>query len=161
MTSKIPIVQPTRCSCYLKLFILVKRSTCFGRSFRPSSGAQNCAYNNGICQTAAATCCYRGWDGTQPFSTKTNFTTQWIFILKEQISKLHEAFCTASCTSRNAQERTRMSDVGNYNKITKKKKKTDNVIQITANKMQRFLIHLSLQTLYMFQAVPPPIIRST
>jgi hypothetical protein len=27
----------------LKLFILVKRSTCFGRSFRPSSGAQNCA----------------------------------------------------------------------------------------------------------------------
>jgi hypothetical protein len=30
------------------------RSTCFGRSFRPSSGAQNCVYNNGICQTAAA-----------------------------------------------------------------------------------------------------------
>jgi len=27
-------------SCYLKLFILVKRSTCFGLSFRPSSGAQ-------------------------------------------------------------------------------------------------------------------------
>jgi hypothetical protein len=25
----IPIVQPTRCTCYLKLFILVKRSTCF------------------------------------------------------------------------------------------------------------------------------------
>jgi hypothetical protein len=54
--------QPTRCTCYLKLFILVKRCTCFGRSFRPSSGAQ---YSNGICQTAAATCCYRGWDGTQ------------------------------------------------------------------------------------------------
>jgi len=60
----IPIVQPTRCTCYLKLFILVKRSACFGRSFRPSSGAQNSAYSNGICQTAAATCCYRGWDGT-------------------------------------------------------------------------------------------------
>ena len=27
--------------------------------------------------------------------------------------------------------------------------------------MQRFLIYLFLQTLYMFQAVPPPIIRST
>jgi hypothetical protein len=26
---------------FLKLFILVKRSTCFGRSFRPSSGSQN------------------------------------------------------------------------------------------------------------------------
>jgi hypothetical protein len=51
----IPIVQPTRCTCYLKLFILVKRSTCFGPSFRPSSGAQNCVYSNGICQTAAAT----------------------------------------------------------------------------------------------------------
>jgi len=49
---------------FLKLFILVKRSTCFGRSVRPSSGAQNCTYINGICQTAAATCCYREWDGT-------------------------------------------------------------------------------------------------
>ena len=35
------------------------------------------------------------------------------------------------------------------------------MIKITANKMQRFLIYLFLQTLYMFQAVPPPIIRST
>jgi hypothetical protein len=29
-------------------------SACFGRSFRPSSGIQNCVYSNGICQTAAA-----------------------------------------------------------------------------------------------------------
>ena len=63
-TNTVPIVQPTRCTCYLKLFTLVKRSTCFGRSFHPSSGAQNCVYSNGICQTAAATCCYRGWDET-------------------------------------------------------------------------------------------------
>jgi hypothetical protein len=49
----IPIVQPTSCTCYLNLFILVKRSTCFGRSFRPSSGAQNCVHSNSICQTAA------------------------------------------------------------------------------------------------------------
>ena len=33
--------------------------------------------------------------------------------------------------------------------------------QVTGNKMQRLLIYLFLQTLYMFQAVPPPIIRST
>jgi len=58
----IPIVQPTRCTSYLKLFILVKRSTCFVRSFRPLSRAQNCVYSNGICQTAAATCRYRGWN---------------------------------------------------------------------------------------------------
>jgi hypothetical protein len=32
--------------------VLVKRSTFFARSFRPSSGAQNCVYSNGICQTA-------------------------------------------------------------------------------------------------------------
>ena len=56
----IPIVQPKRCTRYLKLKIIVKRSTCFGPSFRPSSGAQNCAYSNGTCQTAAATGCYRG-----------------------------------------------------------------------------------------------------
>jgi hypothetical protein len=57
----IPIIKLTKCIFYLKLFILVKHSTCFGRSFRPSSGAKNCAYSNGKCQTAAATCCYRGW----------------------------------------------------------------------------------------------------
>jgi len=62
-TVTILIVEPTRCTCYLKLFILVKRSTCFVRSFRPSSGAQNCVYSNGICQTAAAaTCWHWGWD---------------------------------------------------------------------------------------------------
>jgi hypothetical protein len=54
---RIPIVQPTRCTCYLKLLILAKRSTFFGRSFRSSSGAQNSTYSNGICQRAAATCC--------------------------------------------------------------------------------------------------------
>ena len=31
---------------FLKLFILVKRATCFRRSFRPLSGAQNCTYGN-------------------------------------------------------------------------------------------------------------------
>jgi len=33
------------------------------RSFRPLSGAQICVHSNGICKTAAATCCYREWDG--------------------------------------------------------------------------------------------------
>jgi len=63
---KIFLVQPIRRTCFIKLFILAKRSTCFGRFFRPSSGAQNCAYSNDICQTPVATCCYRGRDGT-PF----------------------------------------------------------------------------------------------
>jgi hypothetical protein len=31
---------------FLKLFILVKHSTCFGRSFCPSSGVQGCSYSN-------------------------------------------------------------------------------------------------------------------
>jgi len=48
------VVQPKGCNCYFKLFIIVKRSTRFGRSFCPSSGAQNCVYNNDMCQTAAA-----------------------------------------------------------------------------------------------------------
>jgi hypothetical protein len=39
--------------------------------------------------------------------------------------------------------------------------KTSPDFQITTNKMQRFLIYLFLQMLYMFQAVPLPIIRST
>ena len=35
------------------------------------------------------------------------------------------------------------------------------IISKYSNKKQRFLIDLFLQTLYMFKAVPPPIIRST
>jgi len=31
---------------FLKLFLLVKCSACFGRSFRPSSGVQDCTYSN-------------------------------------------------------------------------------------------------------------------
>ena len=49
------MVQPTKCTCYLKLFILVKRSTCFGRSFSPSWGAQNRVYSNGIVQPTKCT----------------------------------------------------------------------------------------------------------
>ena len=51
----IPTVKPTRCTCYLKLFILVKHSTCFGRSFRPLSGAQDCTYSN---RRMPNSCCY-------------------------------------------------------------------------------------------------------
>ena len=40
-------VQPTRrnVSQFIYLFIPVRRSTCFRRGFRPSSGAQNCTYS--------------------------------------------------------------------------------------------------------------------
>jgi hypothetical protein len=43
----------------LSLFILVKRCTCFGLSVHHQE--LETAYTaTGICQTAAATCCYRG-----------------------------------------------------------------------------------------------------
>ena len=40
---------------YLGLSNLVKRSTCFGWSFRPSSGAHNCTYGN---RHMSNSCCY-------------------------------------------------------------------------------------------------------
>jgi hypothetical protein len=40
---------------FLQLFIPVKHSKCFGRSFRPSSGAQDCTYNN---RHMSNNCCY-------------------------------------------------------------------------------------------------------
>ena len=42
----IPIVKPTRCTSVSNLFILEWHCTCFGRSFRPSSGVQDCTYSN-------------------------------------------------------------------------------------------------------------------
>ena len=42
---------------FLKLFVLVKRSTCFGRSFRPWSGLKTAHTATGIRQTAMAICC--------------------------------------------------------------------------------------------------------
>jgi hypothetical protein len=40
---------------FLQLFILVKHSTCFGRSFRPSSGTQDCTHSN---RHMSNSCCY-------------------------------------------------------------------------------------------------------
>jgi len=41
-SSYISVVKPTRCT----IFEFIKyRSTCFGRSFRPSSGVQDCTYS--------------------------------------------------------------------------------------------------------------------
>jgi len=47
---------------FLKLFILVKRSTYFRRSFLPSSGAQNCTYGN---RHMSNSCCYLLLAGTK------------------------------------------------------------------------------------------------
>jgi len=52
---------------FLKLFILVKRSTCFGQSFRPSSGAQNCTYGN---RHKSNSCCYLLLAGTSKLKLK-------------------------------------------------------------------------------------------
>jgi hypothetical protein len=57
-TNKMHLLSQTIYSCKTL-------NTRFGRSFRLSPGAQNCVYSNGMCQTAAATCCYWGWDGMQ------------------------------------------------------------------------------------------------
>ena len=47
---------------FLKSFILVKRSTCFGRFFRPTSGAENCTYGN---MHMSNSCCYLPLAGTK------------------------------------------------------------------------------------------------
>jgi len=40
------IVKPTRCTSVSNLFYVEWHCTCFGRSFRPSSGVQDCTYSN-------------------------------------------------------------------------------------------------------------------
>jgi hypothetical protein len=50
-----PIVQPTRCTGYLKLFMTVNRSTCYGRSFHLSSGAQKFLKQQ---RCMSNSCCY-------------------------------------------------------------------------------------------------------
>ena len=42
----ISTVKPTRCTNVSNLFYLEWHFTCFGRSFRPSSGVQDCTYSN-------------------------------------------------------------------------------------------------------------------
>ena len=42
----VSLVKPTRCTSVSKYFILEWHSTCFGRSFRPSSWIQDCTYSN-------------------------------------------------------------------------------------------------------------------
>ena len=46
--TSLSIVKPTRCTSFSNLFyfILVYHSTCFGQSFHPSSGVQDCTYSN-------------------------------------------------------------------------------------------------------------------
>ena len=50
-----PYSTTNKVHMFRKLFILVKRSACFGRSFGPSSGAQNCTYGN---RHMSNSCCY-------------------------------------------------------------------------------------------------------
>ena len=40
------IIKPTRCTNVSNYLITKRHSTCFGRSFRPSSGVQDCTYSN-------------------------------------------------------------------------------------------------------------------
>jgi len=60
----ISIVNPTTCTDISNLFYFGMNSTCFERSFRPSSGVQDCTYSNrhlsnsSICLTNACCCMY-------------------------------------------------------------------------------------------------------
>ena len=47
----ISIVKPTRCTNVSNYIILEWHSTCFGRSFRPSSEVKTVHTARGICQT--------------------------------------------------------------------------------------------------------------
>ena len=58
------------------------------RTVFPSSGVQNCVYSNGICHTAAATCCYRGWDGVPSHPRK-----QQVAAAVWHITLLYTQFC--------------------------------------------------------------------
>jgi len=42
----ISILKPTRCTMYKIILLLEQHSTCFGWSFHPSSGVQDCTYSN-------------------------------------------------------------------------------------------------------------------
>jgi len=42
----ISVVKPTRCTNVSNVFYFKWHSTCFGRSFRPSSAVQDCTYSN-------------------------------------------------------------------------------------------------------------------
>ena len=57
-------MQTTRCNISWFIYFY-RRSTCFRRFLRPSSGAQKLYLKLQLLSTNTAACCYRGWDGTQ------------------------------------------------------------------------------------------------
>ena len=62
-----------------QIIYFCKKLYMFRRYFRPSSGAVNCVYSNGICQTVAAACCYRGWDEILLILVKRSTCFGWPF----------------------------------------------------------------------------------
>jgi len=63
---------------FIKLFIVVKRSTCFGQSFRPSSGAQNCTYGN---RHMSDSCRYLPPKNVERFTTIINLSNRCILLV--------------------------------------------------------------------------------
>ena len=72
---------------FIKLFILVKRSTCFGQFFCPLSGAQNCTYSD---RHMSNSCCYLLLVGMSPLASGSN-TDICLFICIIPVS-LHTFF---------------------------------------------------------------------
>jgi len=77
---------------FLELFIFVKHSTCFGWSFRPSSGAQDCTYSK---RHMSNSCCYLLLSGTRwnvsqiIYSCKTLYMFRMVFPSIIRSSRLH------------------------------------------------------------------------
>ena len=82
----------TKMHLSLKLFILLKGSTCFGRPFRPSSGAQDCTYSK---RHMSKSCCYLLLSGMRwnvshiIYSCKTHYMFRTGFPSIIRSSRLH------------------------------------------------------------------------
>ena len=121
---------------FLKLFILVKRSTCFGRSFRPSSEAQNCTYGN---RHMSDSCCQQN---AVHFAKSTHLRQNIILIfislrIRHQNGHNLRGFDVHRSVHRNI------------------------FIQNTQQDAPVSQIIYSCKTLYMFRTVFPSIIRSS
>jgi hypothetical protein len=78
---------------FLKLFILVKHSTCFGRSFRTSSGDQDCTYCN---RHMSNSCCYLLLAGTRCSSICIHKgEVVWVGWIKSRSQDLHNLYVSS------------------------------------------------------------------
>jgi hypothetical protein len=85
----IPTVKPTRCTSCTNFFIFEYHSTRFGRSFRPSSGVQDCTYS--IRYMSYTCCCMYSlellmMDGKNVQNMKSSIQKRYSFCLMVEAS---------------------------------------------------------------------------